>query len=65
LKHDEALAYARLAAKAFGIDPDRKIEFGKGPDREVQFDKELAKKDVSGDDTGDGSKPLRKSKKAK
>jgi CRISPR-associated protein Csb1 len=64
LKHDEALAYAKVAAKEFGIDPGRKIEFGKGPDREVQFDKGLAMKDVSGDDTGGGTKTPRKSAKA-
>ncbi len=37
LKHEEALAYAKVAVAAFGI----------GPDREVDFDLVLAKKDVS------------------
>lgn len=47
VSHKDALAYAKAGAKAFGIDPDRKIEFGKGPDREVEFDKERAQKDLS------------------
>ena len=62
--HAEALTYAKAAAKAFGIDPDRKIDYKAGPDREVMFDVELAKKDVSGD-TGDGTKTSRKSRKTK
>lgn len=55
VSHLEALAYARLAAEAFDV----------GENRSVEFDRELAKKDVSGDDTGDGAKTTRKSKKAK
>lgn len=51
LTHDEALAYAQVAAKAFGI----------GESQEVEFDKNLAKQDVAGDDT----KPARGSKKGK
>jgi hypothetical protein len=39
LGHEDALNYARAAAEAFGV----------GPDRTVAFDRELAKKDVSGD----------------
>lgn len=39
LTHQQALAYARLAAKAFGV----------GEDRTVQFDPALAKKDISGE----------------
>ena len=62
--HPEALTYAKAAAKAFGIDPDRKIDYKADPDREVMFDIELAKKDVSGD-TGDGTKAARKSRKTK
>ncbi len=62
--HSEALAYAKAAAKAFGIDPDRKIDYKTGPDREVMFDVDLAKKDVSGD-TGDGTKAARKGRKTK
>lgn len=64
VKDAEALQYAKAAAKAFNIDPDRKIDCGVAPDRAVEFDKELAKKDVtvgaSGDDTRKG-----KGKKAK
>lgn len=37
LSHDEALAYAKLAAAAFGV----------GKDREVLFDSERAKKDIN------------------
>ena len=37
--HDDALAYAKAAAEAFGV----------GKDREAPFDKELAKKDVKGE----------------
>jgi CRISPR-associated protein Csb1 len=62
--HKEAYEYANAAAKAFGINPDRKIDLTKPPDREVQFDKELAKKDVAGDETGEGGKKA-KAKKAK
>lgn len=62
--HSEALAYAKAAAKAFGINPDREIDYKAEPDREVSFDAELAKKDVSGD-AGDGTKAARKSRKAK
>jgi CRISPR-associated protein Csb1 len=60
--HSEALTYAKATAKAFGIDPDRKIDFDykAGPDRKVMFDVELAKRDVGGD-TGDGA--ARKSRK--
>ncbi len=63
LAHPDALKYARAAAKAFGIDPDRKIH-QVSPDREVMFDKGLAKKDVTGDDTRNGAKTTRKSRKA-
>jgi len=47
LVHDDALAYAKVAAKEFGIDPDRVIDYQNGLDREITFDKELAKKDMS------------------
>jgi CRISPR-associated protein Csb1 len=40
LTHDEAVAFARVAASAFGV----------GEDRETTFDKDLAKKDVTGDE---------------
>mgnify|MGYP001581178163 CR=1 FL=1 len=60
LTHDEAFAFAKVAAKAFSIDPDRNIDHEVGPDREVPFDKELAKKDVS-DDAGGGAKKAQKS----
>jgi CRISPR-associated protein Csb1 len=50
--HEEALAYARTAAEAFGV----------GKDREVPFEKELAKKDIKGENS-DGDKPAKKSKK--
>jgi len=55
--HSDALSFARAAAKAFGIDPDREVEFDKG----------LAKKDVSGDASdGEEKKPQKASaKKAK
>lgn len=65
LTHAEALAYAKAAARAFGIDPDRKIDYDVRPDREVMFDKDLAKKDVAGDDAGDGTRAARKTKRAK
>ena len=40
LTTETLLEFARASMKAFGV----------GPDFDVQFDKELAKKDVSGDD---------------
>jgi CRISPR-associated protein Csb1 len=51
LSHAEALAFAKAAAKDFGV----------APAREVDFDREAAKRDVAGDGEG---KP-KKSKKAK
>lgn len=54
VSHPEALDYARLAGEAFGV----------GENRSVEFDRELAKKDVSADDVGDGAKTRRKGKKA-
>jgi CRISPR-associated protein Csb1 len=56
VRHDDALAYAKAAAEAFGVIPSR----------EVMFDKELAKKDVTGEtnsDAIDGSRSGRKTKK--
>lgn len=49
ITHDQALAYAKLAAQAFGV----------GVSRTVVFDTALAKKDVSGEGN---TKPTRKSK---
>jgi hypothetical protein len=46
--HERALEFARAAAGIFGVDPDRPIPTA-GIDRDEPFDKELAKKDVSGD----------------
>lgn len=60
LTHNEALTYAKVVAKAFGIDPDRRIDHSVKPDREVMFDKELAKRDVTGD-AGDRVKKPQKS----
>lgn len=64
MKHKEAFDYAKDAAKAFGLDVDRKIDEYKLPDREVEFDKERAKKDVAGDAAGEGGRKT-KGKKAK
>ncbi len=64
LTHEDALAYARAAAREFGIDPDRKVDLTVLPDREVPFDTERAKKDVSGE-TGAGSKKTRRAKAEK
>lgn len=52
--HDEALAYAKIAAEAFDV----------GKDREVLFDKEQAKKDVKGEATDEttGARPGRRSR---
>jgi CRISPR-associated protein Csb1 len=66
VKHEDALAYAKVAAKAFGINPDRKIYPNSSPDREVEFDKELAQKDVSGDGGKQSKTPAKtKAPKAK
>lgn len=48
LPHDQALAFARIATKEFGFDPDRLVP-AEGVDRTVPFDPELARKDVSGE----------------
>ena len=64
VRHKEASDYAKDAAKAFGLDINRKIGDYKPPDREVEFDKELAKKDVAGDDAGEGGRKA-KGKKVK
>lgn len=63
LTHSEALAYAKVAAKAFGIDPERENAQQDKADREVPFDKELAKRDVVGDGSGGGSRATRASSK--
>ncbi|MGD0770491.1 MAG: type I-U CRISPR-associated RAMP protein Csb1/Cas7u [Tepidisphaeraceae bacterium] len=52
ITHDDALAFATAAAKAFGI----------GKDQQVEFDKELAKKDVHGE-SADGDKSTGKGNK--
>jgi CRISPR-associated protein Csb1 len=52
LAHEDLLDYAKQTAAAFGI----------GPDRNVEFDKTLAKKDLQGDKAG-GEKPGKKAKK--
>ncbi len=55
VKHDDALEYAKAAAKAF-IDPDRSINFKDGIDREVEFDPELAKHDLGKNEKGETKK---------
>ena len=52
LKHEEALEYARTAAKEFGV----------GPNQTVEFDKDLAKKDVSDGEAGGKTKKAKKAK---
>lgn len=66
LTHVDALAYAKAAAREFGINPDRKIDPLVDPDREVMFDTEFARNDVSGE-AGKGAKKTKKrsAKKAK
>jgi CRISPR-associated protein Csb1 len=51
LTDKDAIAYAKVAAKAFGI----------GPDQDVMFDKELARKDVAGG-TSEGEQKAKKSR---
>lgn len=65
VSHQDVTAFAAVAAKAFGIDPNRKIDFKSPPDREVPFDTQRAKQDVSG--AGEGGKKAQKlgSRKAK
>lgn len=55
ITHEEAIDYARSAAKAFGLDPDRKIDFHVPPDMEVPFEIAAARTDVS-DDATDGTR---------
>lgn len=56
LKHDNAFAYAKAAARAFGIDPERTINFDALPDREVSFETERAARDIGGEN-GEARKP--------
>jgi CRISPR-associated protein Csb1 len=62
--HADALSYAKAAAKAFGINPERNIDLSVLPDRQVEFDTEKAQKDVAGDGT-EGEKRPKKGKSAK
>lgn len=55
--HQDVGAFAAAAAKAFGINPDRKIDFKSQPDREVPFDKQRAKQDVSGEEDKKAQRP--------
>lgn len=50
---DDALSFAKVAASAFGV----------GEDRTVAFDKELAKKDVTGEGDAEKSKKMKKAAK--
>jgi hypothetical protein len=50
LSHDAMIAFAGLAAKGFGV----------GADRTVQFQKELASKDVKGDEKEKKGKAAKK-----
>jgi CRISPR-associated protein Csb1 len=54
LTHDDARAFAKVAAREFGIDPDRNIDHKRLPDREVQFDKALVAKELT--EAADGAK---------
>lgn len=47
----QLLEYARLAARDFGIDPDRPLDAAGGSDREAPFDPERARQDLAGDET--------------
>lgn len=61
IAHDDALEFAKAAAKEFGLDPKREINpSDNGPDRVVQFDKVRAKKDVK-----EGDKKKKKAAKDK
>jgi CRISPR-associated protein Csb1 len=62
ITHQRALEYAKAAAAAFGIDPDRSIPTA-GVDRTVQFDKELAKRDVNPDGEEGGKRPKKRASK--
>jgi len=52
LTPEDALEYAKTAAAAFGLNPDREVGAAGGPDREVPFDREAAKTDVGGGAAG-------------
>ena len=60
LSHEEALVFAKQTAAAFGLDITRDVTKKQLPDREVPFDRELAKRDISGD-SADGKKEVGKS----
>jgi CRISPR-associated protein Csb1 len=53
--HERALTFARVAATAFGIDPDRTLPTD-GIDRDVPFDETLAKNEVSRPEKEPGKK---------
>jgi CRISPR-associated protein Csb1 len=64
IQHSEACDYAKAAARAFGIDPDRNVDLTRPPDREVKFDTELAKSEVKGEAGGKGGKTSKTKKKS-
>jgi hypothetical protein len=53
LTHEDAFAYARAAASAFGIDPDRTIN-GTDPDKEIPFETGVAARDIRGEGEAGG-----------
>lgn len=57
---EDALTYARAAASAFGLDPDRPSALQGRPDREVAFDRDAAKNDVTQDADEGARKRTRK-----
>ncbi|MCC7087073.1 MAG: type I-U CRISPR-associated protein Cas7 [Pirellulales bacterium] len=57
LTHDQAIAFAELAAKEFGV--------GESPKEPVKFDPDLAKKDIAGEGDVAPTKKGRAQKKAK
>jgi len=74
LTHEEALAYAKMAAKAFGVGPDRHVDFSKTM-AEEDIAKAKAKKngkkgkkdkaDADGNGAEEGGETTKKSKKGK
>jgi len=63
INHGIVKEFAFLAARSFGIDPNRDRTRNELPDREVPFSKELARKDIKGDEEEAGGAATKAAKR--